>query len=184
MNSSLVYEILKSDHDRMRILSYVKNLNLNDSWIGGGFVRNAIWDYVHGIRTPLGEFDIDIIYYDKQDLDPEFDLELEQKLLACDHKQKWSVKNQARMHERNRDEPYTDCADAISKWPETATAIAIRINDFDELELLAPFGCADIFNLNIQPTPHFQKKISIVQDRIKNKNWLLIWPKLNIILNP
>lgn len=178
MTLSIVHEILKADANRMGILKHVQSLNLNDSWIGAGFVRNAIWDYVHEIKTPTTEFDIDVIYFDPKNINPETDLELEKKLLILDPKQNWSVKNQARMHERNNELPYINCADAISKWPETATSIAARINEQNELEIIAPFGYVDIFELNIKPTPHFQQKMEIFQERVKNKNWVSIWSKL------
>ncbi|WRQ77412.1 nucleotidyltransferase family protein [Pseudomonas saxonica] len=29
----------------------VRSLNLPDCWIGAGFLRNAVWDYLHG-RSP------------------------------------------------------------------------------------------------------------------------------------
>jgi len=42
------------------------------------------------------------------------------------------------MHSVNSDEPYDSTLDAIKYWPETATAIAIRINQEDEIEFSAP----------------------------------------------
>ncbi|MRE47150.1 hypothetical protein GII66_24395, partial [Escherichia coli] len=45
---------------------------------------------------------------------------LRQQLPSLD----WSVKNQARMHQRNGDYPYTSTRNALLHWPETATAIA------------------------------------------------------------
>jgi len=37
--------------DVMRLLRSVEELALPDCWIGAGFIRNAIWDALHG-RTP------------------------------------------------------------------------------------------------------------------------------------
>ncbi|PWW01341.1 nucleotidyltransferase-like protein [Mangrovibacter plantisponsor] len=43
-------KILSDDPVRMKILYAVQALELNDSWIGAGFVRDAVWDQ----STPKG----------------------------------------------------------------------------------------------------------------------------------
>ncbi|MBO0709535.1 MAG: nucleotidyltransferase family protein, partial [Candidatus Dormibacteraeota bacterium] len=34
--------------------------------------------------------------------------------------------------------------DAVGRWPETATSVAVRLDDRDGLEVLAPCGLADL----------------------------------------
>ena len=60
----------------------------------------------------------------KLGLAPSRDRAIEAELRALAPGIDWSVKNQARMHLRNGDPPYSGATDAMRHWPETATAIA------------------------------------------------------------
>ncbi|HEX2774075.1 MAG TPA: nucleotidyltransferase family protein, partial [Micromonosporaceae bacterium] len=42
--------------------------------------------------------------------------------------------------------PLTSIADAVATWPETATAVAVRLDDIDEVEVCAPLGLADLLD--------------------------------------
>ena len=75
------------------------------------------------------------------------------------------MKNQARMHLRNGDRPYRDCADALCHWAETCTAVALRLVG-ERLELLAPLGVDDLLALKVR--------------RLREKNWTARWPLLDI----
>lgn len=173
-----LYEITKSDDWMLSVLQNVRDLRLQDCWIGAGFVRNKIWDIKHcKNRTELN--DIDVIYYNKQHSSKVKDANLELKLKNIHPNYNWSVKNQARMHLRNNHAPYANCEDAISFWPETATAIAIRLNDKDEIEYIAPYGLNDLFYLVVQPTPNFD--LTMYKHRIEKKDWKKTWNKLTIL---
>ncbi|MBF3222218.1 hypothetical protein HKW74_22440, partial [Pseudomonas aeruginosa] len=91
----------------------------------------------------------------------------------------WSVKNQARMHLRNGDRPYRDCADALCHWAETCTAVALRLVG-ERLELLAPLGVDDLLALKVRPTAHFAGKPEVYRRRLREKNWTARWPLLDI----
>ena len=57
-------QLIESDRWMMNVLKTVKQQNLNDCWVGAGFVRNKVWDIKHHLeRSPLN--DIDVIFYDK-----------------------------------------------------------------------------------------------------------------------
>ena len=180
MNKELeneLFGIIKSDKWIIEILKTIRDLELNDCWIGAGFVRNKIWDAKHGKdRSELN--DIDVIYFDKLNLDKEHDLGIEFKLKRFYPKLNWSVKNQARMHLRNGHEQYANCNEAISFWPETATSIAIRLSFENQIEYMAPFGLEDLFNLIVMPTPRFD--LVAYEKRIERKNWKEKWNKLKI----
>ncbi|WP_200822849.1 nucleotidyltransferase family protein [Aquimarina sp. AU58] len=161
----------------IEILENIKGLNLNDCWVGAGFIRNKIWDYKHGFdRTELN--DIDVIYFNDKNPSKKKDLLIEKQLSEINSDINWSVKNQARMNLRNGHAPYEDCFQAISYWPETATAIAVRLNTNDEIEFIAPYGLVDLFNLIVIPTPGFDLKV--YNDRIASKSWIAKWCNLNI----
>ena len=40
--------LLLNDPVRMNALYAVQALELSDGWIGAGFVRDAVWDHLHG----------------------------------------------------------------------------------------------------------------------------------------
>lgn len=172
---------LLNDERRFRILTRVSDLALPDCWIGAGFVRNTVWDLLNGYKTPETANDVDVIWFDSMNTDLEFDSKIEQRLLSVEPTVPWSVKNQARMHARNGDEPYTSCAHALSFWPETATAVAARLTGVEEIEILAPFGLDDLFQGIVRPTPRFrQDKLDLFEKRWREKEWLKKWPFLRI----
>lgn len=83
------------------------------------------------------------------------------------------------MHVQNGDEPYPSATDAMRYWLETATAVAVRLQEDGSYEIAAPLGLGDLFGLIIRPAGRFAtEKITIYQDRIKSKNWMSIWPML------
>ena len=170
-----------AQHDDMILhLSAVAQLNLPDCWIGAGFVRDAVWDALHG-RTPdcARLNDVDIVFLDTADASAERDRMLEARLADLIPDRPWSVKNQARMHTRNGEPPYRDTADAISRWPETATAIAARWRN-SRVEILAPHGVDDLVSLIVRPTPAFHSRRAEVLQRIGSKNWRTRWPRLRV----
>src|SRR3954447_138148 len=122
--STILATLLAVDPIRWHALGLVMSLRLPDGWIGAGFVRNAVWDYLHGREASPPRGDIDVVWFDPGQADPSIDQSLEDRLHALEPTLAWSVKNQARMHTRNSDPPYSSTADAIGHWPETATAVA------------------------------------------------------------
>jgi hypothetical protein len=165
----------------MHILRIVRELQLPDCWVAAGFVRSCVWDHMHQRSpSPLPD-DIDVIWYDPLHAMPEHDAVLESMLRERDRTPGWSVKNQARMHGRNLDRPYLSAADAMRYWPDTATAVAVRLNEQADIEIAAPFGLHDLFSLLVRPTERFvAEKYSIYADRIHTKNWQASWPRLRI----
>ena len=179
--AGLLRAILSADAGRLRILSLVRSLELPDCWVAAGFVRSAAWDFLHG-RPPGRHFDdVDVVWFDPASADPAEDLRWEARLRRQDGSIAWSVKNQARMHLRNGDAPYASAVDAMRHWPETATAVAARADGAGGLEIAAPYGLADLFDLVVRPTPPFMgEKRPVFRDRVRTKEWLRIWPRLRL----
>lgn len=150
-------------------------------YLGGGAVRNLVWDELHDYSLISQIADLDIIYFDSLNNTKEHDKRFEEQLFKKVPNIKWSVKNQSRMHIWNNETAYSSIEDAISKWPETCTAIAVRMNKDDELEFVLPFGLGDLYRLIVVPTPHFMTKIDKYKNRIEKKDWKKTWTKLKII---
>lgn len=163
----------------VEILHLVEALELPDCWVGAGFVRNVVWDALHGRPWSPSYGDIDVVYFDTGDPNAERDIHAEATLRGSMPDAPWSVKNQARMHDANGDPPYAGTADALRHWPEICTAVAVR-SVGTRIELLAPFGVSDLVGLIVRPTPAFAGKPGIYRARIAGKRWAQRWPKLRI----
>jgi hypothetical protein len=165
--------------EQIRLLELVASLRLPDGWIGAGFVRAAVWDELHGFAGPAPFSDIDVVYFDPADACPARDAALEAALAAAEPGLPWSVANQARMHLRHADAPYTSTADALTHWPETCTAVAAR-RGAEGIEVLAPLGLDDLLALVVRPTPHLSAHPEICRERVRAKQWLHRWPRLRL----
>jgi uncharacterized protein len=162
----------------MSVLRATATLPIDDCWVGAGVIRNAVWGYLHDHPIQLySGSDVDVIYCDHRNLNPGRDLEIELHLASNWPGIPWSVRNQARMHERNGDPPYRDSEDAVRCWPETATAIAARLRD-GQVQLLAPHGVDDLVRMIVRPTPLFRSKMSVYERRLASKDWARRWPML------
>ncbi len=171
--------LIENDQWMMNILRTAEKLNFPDWVIGAGFVRNKIWDYLHGyVKKEVETNDIDLVYYDPNGNDQKTDEELSQKLRKETGIQ-WEIVNEAYVHKWNNLSPYKSTADALSRWPETATSIGVTLKN-DKLKLVAPHGISDLINLVVRPSPKFPDGMEGVKKRTKEKKWLEKWPKLKL----
>ncbi|MET3193937.1 nucleotidyltransferase family protein [Bacillus sp. OAE603] len=178
-----IMKLIKEDVWMMDILKTAKMLHLPDWWICAGFVRSKIWDNLHGFEERTRLEDIDVIYFDPTNLDESVEKKYEEILKDLRMDMPWSVKNEARMHLKNNIQPYQSCVDAISKFPETATALGVKLNEMDEIILTAPCGIDDAINGIIKPSPQFLNSrgaIEIFEARLLQKNWKQKWHMLQI----
>ncbi|MFC7686552.1 nucleotidyltransferase family protein [Ureibacillus sp. GCM10028918] len=183
LNEKKILSIIREDPWMMEILQTAKTLDLPDWWICAGFVRSKIWDTLHGFskRTPIP--DVDVIYFDPSNLNELKEKQYEELLKSLYPNIPWSVKNEARMHIRNNSAPYKSATDAISKFPETATALGIKLDSYDTLLLTAPCGISDVVNMVVKPTPYIledNERAAIYEKRISQKNWKATWEKIEI----
>lgn len=174
--------IICADPQRLRILQLVRELDLPDCWVAAGFVRSAVWDHLHQRSDAPLPADIDVIWFERSQASAARDIELKRLLRHREERLQWSVKNQARMHLRNGDAPYASASDAMRYWPETATAVAVRLDGQGEVEVAAPLGLEDLFGLIVRPAGRFKgEKQPIYQARLRSKNWLDTWPQLKVL---
>lgn len=178
-----ILQLIREDEWMMDILKAARSLNLPDWWICAGFVRTKIWDTLHGFTDRTSLPDVDVIYFDKAIMNEADDKILEEKLKLSYPAIPWSVKNEARMHYISGSVPYLSSVDAISKFPETASALGLKLNGADELILAAPWGIADAIHMEVKPTPFFmenRKRAATYEERIMKKNWKSKWGKVRV----
>ncbi|HZG87833.1 nucleotidyltransferase family protein [Paenibacillus sp.] len=173
-------EIMLMNPRSVRDLEAVKSLKLKNWFIAAGYVRNQVWDYLHNNKETLIFEDVDIIYYEASDITEGTDKKYEEQLRAINSNLNWSVKNQARMHFRNNHEPYLSLDDAMKRWPETDTAVGIKLTDQGRIEVIAPHGLEDLFELKLRQSKYCDDR-SIFMKRIYDKKWLDRWKQLKIV---
>jgi hypothetical protein len=176
--ASQIAALLSQDPLRMKVLEFVSQLELPQCYVAAGFVRNLVWDHLHGFDVPTPLNDIDLIYFERSDSDYELNLQYEAQLLEWLPELNWQVRNQANMHTRNNDTPYQSTLNAMSYWPEKETAIAVKQNLSGHIECISAFGLESLFDLKITPNPNRSR--DTFDQRVQSKNWLTHWPKLTI----
>lgn len=179
-----ILQRLATDPDLQLILHIVQNLHLKDAWLCAGTIRNFIWNSLSNQSSFDQETDVDVIFYD-QSLTWEDSLHIEAKLKKDYPNYRWELRNQAHMHTCTPNtQPYISSQDAMSKYPETCTAIGIRLDEAGQLELFCAYGLESITSFEIRPTPHFladNERMASYRHRLAKKDWLRKWPQLTIL---
>ena len=98
----LVLSILKKNQSLMKVLDYIDTLQIPDYYIAAGSIYQTIWNGLDHRDLNYGIKDIDVIYYNSNDLSVETDLKLYEKITEFVTKEKIpytiDVSNEARMH--------------------------------------------------------------------------------------
>ncbi|MDC0611011.1 nucleotidyltransferase family protein [Vibrio sp.] len=176
---SKVIELIQNDTFRTTVLKLVYELNIPQSYVAAGFVRNLVWDHLHNKETSTPLNDVDVIYFDAADLSIESE-QLYEHRLRDKLPLNWQVRNQARMHLVNKDRPYIDILDAMAFWPEKETAVAVR-KTCDGYECISAFGYESLFALHISHNP--LRSTELFEKRVILKGWLQNWPLLTVYKN-
>ena len=177
---SLIADIIAQDPVGMEQLRAARTLALPDWCIAAGFVRNCVWDHLHGISPPRPPADIDVLYYDAADLSKETEQTFEARLARL-LPAPWQVRNQARMHIWKGLPQHTSTSDSMIYWLETVTAVGVRLEADDRLSVIAPLGTDDLLNLRCRPTDFGRERRSEYDARIASKRWRELWPKVRFL---
>jgi len=165
----------------LTVLETVRSLGLPDWYLAAGAIRNTVWDVLHDSTSSQPLSDLDVIYFDPANLISD----AEDKLRAAAPKYSWEVTNQATIHRwqssaTGRDIPaYDSIATSMAGWPETATAVGVRLSKRGTMEFIAPHGLADLFSLIVRPSPAASDPRAYTS-RLQQKSWHLRWPRLLI----
>jgi uncharacterized protein len=179
-------EIVRSTGWLMRALEAARSVDAPDWLLGAGAVRTAVWDRLHGYENPPSASDIDLVFFDASDLSVERDRQVEALLRAELPEAPWDAKNQAAVHlwyPRKFGyavEPLRSSADAVATWPETATAVGLRLTDDGQLRVCAPFGLDDLLGLVHRRNP---RRVSVeeYERRLSTKRIAERWPRAAIV---
>lgn len=138
-----------------------------EAWLGGGFVRDRVWQRLHRRDEDPPTTDLDVAWLGAGD--PEADAAWTRRLSEA-RAWPWDVADQARFGAPSAEA-------GIARWPETATAIGARLRD-QHLELLAPHGWDDLIGLVVAPTPTTSP--ALFRARCAAKRWRQRFPRLRV----
>jgi hypothetical protein len=130
------------------ILQNWDRIALPEAWLVAGAVAQTVWNHAFGFTPDYGINDIDIIYFDGDDLSENAETRHSDRIRAIfsDVPARIDVKNQARVHIWHEGKfgypikPYISVAEAIATFPTTATAIGVRPSG-NELDLCGGWAC-------------------------------------------
>ncbi|SHO58993.1 nucleotidyltransferase family protein [Vibrio quintilis] len=153
-----------------------------DAWVGAGVIFQNVWNVMHDFEINSFIKDIDIFYWDPDDLSWE-----SEDRYICRLKEELAninipidVKNIARIHLWYEQRfgisiaPYGSVHESISTWPVIGACMAMRQRG-DKIEFIAPYGFHDMFALRLRPN-----KTIISRDIYEEKvnRWTTQWPLL------
>jgi hypothetical protein len=170
----------------MDALVAAREVDPPDWLIGSGAVRTAVWDRLHGYHGPPQLADVDLAFFDPDDLSRERELDVERQLQAALPVQTWDAKNQARVHLWYQHRfgyevpPLASSADGVATWPETATAVGLRLTRDDRLVVEAPFGLDDLLGMVHRRNP---RRVSVEEyrRRLASKRIAERWPRVTVV---
>lgn len=144
--------LLRSSLWLMRVLATVRAAELPDAWVGAGAIRDLVWGELYGTGfVPDTVRDIDVVYFDPADLSRERDERATARLDSLWPGLPWEARNQAAVHTWYHHKfggdpvpPLMSIVDAVATWPETATAVAVRLDPAGGIEVCAPHGLGDL----------------------------------------
>jgi uncharacterized protein len=168
------------------VLAAVRACGAPDCWVGGGVLRDLVWDQLHGRFDPTRVKDVDVAFYDPGDLTPKADQAVEAALRRLAPQAPWDARNQASVHlwwYQQRSgypvEPLQSAADGVATWPETATAVAVRLTGNDRLQVTAACGLEDLLRGVCRRNP---RRVSVgwYHHRVQAKQVAIRWPNVQI----
>ena len=170
----------------MDILRAVRDCDPPDWLVGGGVIRNLVWNRAHGYTDATYVKDVDVVYFDAENLSPERERAFEQRLLAHCPDVLWDAKNQAAVHlwyeERfgHAVPPLRSSEEGVGANPETATSVGVRLLADDILYFAAPLGLDDLFELVLRRNSR-RVTPEIFHKRLVDKGIREKWPKVRIV---
>ena len=156
------------------------------AYLSAGVIRNRIWSHLHGQKYDFHQTEVDVVFYDAEEINQQRTLKLKSLLEAKYPDQIWDITNQAHVHHWYKTEsghtiqPLKSMSEALSYWPETATAIAVRMDEQHQIEVIAPLGLSDLFELKLRWNDRFVSR-GVFEQRVQTKRFLERWPQLEIV---
>jgi hypothetical protein len=128
-------EIVRECDWFVSVLTAVRAAGLPSAWTGAGVLRDLVWGRRYGDGFAPGQVrDVDVAFFDPDDLSRRRDAEATAVLGEILPDVGWEATNQAAVHTWYSEffggppvAPLRSTAEGVATWPETATAVAVRL---------------------------------------------------------
>jgi uncharacterized protein len=184
MDDQLRAILLRTPH-LMTALRAARLVDAPDWLINAGAIRDAVWDAYHH-RPAATPRDVDLGFFDGDDLSPQREAEVEAALRACAPGLPWEAKNQAAVHlwyPRRFGTwvaPFASTAEAVATFPETAACVGVRLHADDAIEVVAPYGLGDLLGCVCRHNPARVSR-EFYERRLAEKGWQERWPLMRVM---
>jgi hypothetical protein len=152
-------EILLGDDWFVSVLGAVREVFGDSAYIAAGAIRDVVWDHRSEMIDHDSVSDVDVVYFDPSDVSQERDYQYERELELLLPSEKWEVTNQAGVHNcyhlrfGGRIRSYSSLEDAVSTYPEYSVCVAVRLTIDEGMDVVAPHGFEDLFDMKVQRNP-------------------------------
>ena len=165
-------------------LARVRHVAPAGALIAAGAVRDTVWNVLGGRDAPPPAADVDVVYWQASE-EPERARYHQDALARVAPTLCWEVTNQAWVHlwysaSGSAVAALGSVEEGLSTWPETATAVGVRLSAHDTIEVVAPLGLEDLFARLVRHNPA-RASAAVYAQRLAEKNWLRRFPELQIL---
>ena len=170
----------------MQALRAAREVDAPDWLINAGAIRDVVFDALHDRPLTTPPRDVDVGFFDRADLSPQRDAEVEAALRERAPDLPWEAKNQAAVHLWYPQAfgvevpPLRSSADAVATFPETASCVGVRLLAGDDMLVVAPHGLGDLFACVCRHNPT-RVSAAYYERRFAAKGWAERWPKLRYV---
>lgn len=178
----------------VEILERMSCTHLPGWYLSGGCLFQTVWNVEHGFAPAAGILDYDLFYFDDADLSAHSETRVGQELARAfaDLPIDVETTNQARVHlwyEREFGAPcktFQQSEDGIDAFLATCCCYGVRRTGTQPIEVYAPHGYDDLFDLVVRPNPARTANGETLSDAydVKTERWSRTWSRLKVLAWP
>jgi hypothetical protein len=178
--------IIRADPDLMYLLQRLRSLELPQWRLVAGCLYQTVWNKLTGRPRGTGIKDYDLAYYDAANLSWEAEDTVIRQVAAATRDCVGPIegRNQARVHlwfsERfGCSYPHLSSADeSLRYYASIVHAVGVRLENDGRIDIAAPFGLDDVFDMVIRPNRALPNAASYAA---KAKRAKAIWPEVRVV---
>lgn len=178
-------ELVRQNSVVTEVLRLADEQALPNWYLTAGCLFQTVWNLLDGHSPTRGIGDYDLFYFDDSDMSWDAEdrviAEAAERYASCGGFVE--VRNEARVHLWYEEKfgvpcaPFTSCEQAIDSFAATACCVGIR-STAGQLEVYAPFGFDDLFDMVLRPNPVLAPKAVY---EAKAAKWAALWPSLTVL---
>jgi hypothetical protein len=179
--------IIRADPGLMALLERLRDVGLPQWRLVAGCLYQTVWNVLTHRPRGTGIRDYDVAYYDAGDLSWEAEDAVIRRVTAETRNcvGPIEVRNQARVHlwfeQRFGGRAYpqlTSADEALQYYASIAHAVGVRLDANGHLDIVAPFGLDDVFDMIVRPNRALANASSHNSKAARVK---AIWPEVALV---